>query len=144
MSQKLDLLLVNAGGFRKKIYQSLSKGLSAIEPPFWAALTAGYIRNKNFNVQILDANAENLSIEESSQIIEDLNPTLTNIIAYGQHPSASTAIMPVIGKLCDEIKQKNPKRKIILTGLHPSALPKKTVEEENCDFVGQGKGFIQY
>ena len=30
MLQKLDLLLVNAGGFRKKIYQNLSENLSAI------------------------------------------------------------------------------------------------------------------
>ena len=137
----MDLLLVNAGGFRKKVYQELSKDYSAIEPPFWAALTAAFIRNKGFNASILDANAENLDIEETAKKIEELNPKLVNIVVYGQHPSASTALMGVVGNLCREIKKLNPSRKIILTGLHPSALPEKTLREEACDFVCEGEGF---
>ena len=44
----LDLLLVNIGNTRKRIYQELSKDFSAIEPPFFAALTAGFIRKRGF------------------------------------------------------------------------------------------------
>ncbi len=137
----LDLLLVNVGGTKKKVYQDLSKDYSAIEPPFFAALTAGFIRDKGFNVGILDANAENLDVYESAQYIAKRDSRLANIVVYGQHPSASTALMPGVGALCIEIKKINPTQKIILTGLHPSALPQRTLKETKCDYVGEGEGF---
>ena len=67
MSNNLDLLLVNVGGTKKRVYQELSKIYSALEPPFWAALTAGFIRNNGFSVKILDANAENLGVKETAE-----------------------------------------------------------------------------
>ncbi len=137
----IDLLLVNVGGTKKRIYQELSKDYSAIEPPFWIALTAGFLRNNNFNVSILDANAENLDIAETAERIEDIDPGFVNIVVYGQHPSASTQLMFAVGSLCRKIKKINPQRKIILSGLHLSALPEKTIKEEDCDFVCEGEGF---
>jgi len=139
--KEMDLLLINVGNFRKRVYQKLSEDYSAIEPPFWAALTAGFIRKKGYRVNILDANAENLTHEETAKEIELQNPKITNIVVYGQHPSASTQLMTNVGELCKKIKEINPKRKIILSGLHPSALPKKTLEEEMCDYVIEGEGF---
>lgn len=141
MSNNLDLLLVNVGGTKKRVYQELSKDFSAIEPPFWAALTAGFIRNKGFNVKILDANAENLDVKETAEVIVENNTYLTNIVVYGQQPAASTQLMDTVGQLCTEIKTLDEHLKVILTGLHPSALPEKTITEEDCDFVGQGEGF---
>jgi len=140
-SENLDLLLVNVGGTKKRVYQNLSKDLSAIEPPFWAALTAGFIRNKGYGVKILDANAEDLDVEETADAIVKDKPYLANIIVYGQHPSASTQLMDGVGRLCKEVKRKDKGLKIILTGLHPSALPERTLKEEKCDVVAQGEGF---
>lgn len=141
MTKELDLLVVNAGGFRKRVYQDLSKNLSAIEPPFWAALTAGFVRKNGYGVEILDANAENLDREETVQRIYDANPRLTAIVVYGQHPSASTQLMTEAGNLSRGVKESNPLLKVILTGLHPSALPKRTLGEEVCDYVCEGEGF---
>lgn len=137
----LDLLIINVGNTRKKVYQELSKDFSAVEPPFWAALTAGFIRKKGFSVEILDANAENITHEETTKIIEQKNPKFVNIIVYGQHPSASTQLMTEVSALCKIIKSLNLSRKIILSGLHPSALPEKTMQEELTDFVAEGEGF---
>ena len=139
--QQIDCLLINPGSFRKKVYQELSKDFSAIETPFWLALTAGFLRNNNQEVKVLDANAENLDIQETAEkaIIE--NPKLINIIVYGQQPSASTQLMDSVIELCKTIKKINPHKKIILTGIHPSALPKRTLEETNADYVCQGEGF---
>lgn len=137
----MDILFVNIGGTKKRVYQELSKDYSAIEPPFWAALTAAFIRKKGFNVDILDANAENLTPEETAEEIKRRNPKLVNIVVYGQHPSASTQLMTGVGELCKKIKSMDSAIKIILTGLHPSALPEKTIKEEACDFVCEGEGF---
>jgi radical SAM superfamily enzyme YgiQ (UPF0313 family) len=141
MPKNLDLMLINAGGSRKRVYQVLSADYAAIEPPFWAALTAGFFRKRGFEISLLDANVENLSAEETARRVEEANPNLTNIVVYGQHPSASTQLMTSVGNLCTEIKKQNPERKIILTGLHPSALPERTLREESCDYVAEGEGF---
>ncbi|QWV05345.1 hypothetical protein KQ246_01920 [Pseudoalteromonas shioyasakiensis] len=37
-----NLIVVNPGG-RDKIYQSLGEELTAIEPPLWTRLVAGYL-----------------------------------------------------------------------------------------------------
>lgn len=141
MTKKLDLLLVNVGGSKKRVYQELSRDYSAIEPPFWAALTAGFVRGKGFEPAILDANAENLDFDESVDAIEAYNPGLVQVVCYGQQPAASTQLMSSVSPLCTKIKERNPKRRILLSGLHPSALPRKTMEEEGCDYVAQGEGF---
>jgi len=136
-----DVLFVNPGVIKKRVYQDLSKDFSAVEPPFWAALTAAFIRDKGFGVDLLDANAENLTPEESAKIIVEKNPKLVNIVVYGQHPSASTQLMTAVGLLCKEIKKRDNDLKIILTGVHPSSLPEKTLREEECDYVCEGEGF---
>ena len=67
MAKKIiDLLLINPSG-RKKIYQELGETLTAIEPPLWCRLIAGYARDQGFNVTILDSEAENL---DSAEIAE--------------------------------------------------------------------------
>ena len=91
MTQKrdVDLVLVNPGN-RHRIYQELGDIFTAIETPIWAGLMATYVRRKNYSVQIIDANAENLAPEEVAQRIMEMNPTLTAMVVYGHQPSAST------------------------------------------------------
>lgn len=138
MSQ-LDCLFVhpNASG---KIYQSLSKDFSAIEPPIWAALLANGIRKKNYKVNILDCEAYGYSTEQSAKEIEKLNPKLVALVVYGQQPSASTQNMTGVSLLVNEIKKNHPGQKVILVGLYPSAVPQKTMKDEKCDFVAEGEG----
>lgn len=144
MPEKIDLLLVNVGGTRKRVYQELSKDFSGIEPPSWAALTAGFIRKLGFNVKILDANAENLSAKEAAEFIVKQYPKLVGIPVYGQQANTSTPTMIGVRELCNEIKNEDVNTKVILTGWHPSVLPERTLKEENCDFVGEGEGFYTY
>ena len=141
MSNGLDLLLVNVGGTRKKVYQELSKDFSAIEPPFWAALTAGYIRNQGFDVQILDANVKNLTPKETANKIKEIDPKFTALVIYGQQATTATPLMIGARALCEEIKKDEADRKIIMTGWHPSALPERTLQKELCDYVVEGEEF---
>jgi len=142
MVSKTDIILINPGVVKKRIYQELSKDFSAVEPPFWAALTAAFIRNNKHTPEIIDANAENLTPEEIAGIVKSNPASIINIIAYGQQPSASTQLMGAIRATCSEIKKVSPEKKIIITGPHPSALPERTMKEEPCDFVCQGEGFF--
>ena len=136
-----DIVLVNVGGTRKQVYQDLSKVFSAIDTPFWAALTAGYLRKKGFHCQILDANALNLDFAETVQALADLNSKFIAVVCYSQQANVSAPIMVAVGQLCRQIKESIPQAKLVLTGWHPSALPERTLHEEAADFLVQGEGF---
>lgn len=139
MEQSIDLVLVNPSN-RKQIYQSLSSTMSAIENPVWAGLMATFIRKKGLSVEIVDANAEGLSPEETAQRVTELNPVLTAVVVYGHQPSASTQVMPGASKACTAIKEQSPNLKVMLVGGHVAALPERTLREENTDFVASGEG----
>src|SRR5262249_10635758 len=62
---EVDLVLVHPGS-RVQIYQSLGSSLSAIEPPVWASLMATFVRRRGFSVHVLDAEADDLTPEETA------------------------------------------------------------------------------
>jgi anaerobic magnesium-protoporphyrin IX monomethyl ester cyclase len=135
---KLDVVLINPGD-RKQIYQSLGSDIAAIEPPFWIGAIAGFLRNNGFTVEIIDSNAENFSPIETTDKLKELDPILTCVIVYGSQPSASTQTMTIAGKICKTIRE-NTDIILAIGGLHPSALPRQTLNEEAVDFVIEGEG----
>ncbi|MBI3802796.1 MAG: cobalamin B12-binding domain-containing protein [Nitrospirae bacterium] len=137
--QRLDLVLVNPGA-QKQVYQGLSSTLTAIEPPVWVGLIATFARNHGEMVRIIDAEAEGWSPERVGEEIGKLNPRLAAVIVFGSQPSASTQKMTAAGDTCGAIRRLAPDVKSILGGVHVSALPKKTLEEEPVDFVCEGEG----
>ena len=114
-NSQLDLVLVHPGT-RMQVYQSLGSKLAAIEPPVWASLLATFVRKHGFSVQIVDAEAENLTPEETATRIEEMDPLLAVIVVYGHQPSASTQNMTVSGLICDALKELNPESQISAGG----------------------------
>lgn len=135
----MDLALV-APGHRTDIYQSLGSDLAAIEPPIWAGLIAEFIRRKGFSVAIVDANALGLGPEQTAREVVALNPKLAVVVVYGQNPSASTQTMPAAGAALSSLRRLAPDLKTMILGSHPSALPERTLKEEDVDFVCNGEG----
>jgi anaerobic magnesium-protoporphyrin IX monomethyl ester cyclase len=137
----LDLLLVNPNA-KLEAYGKLSE-LSAIEPPFWCVLVAGFLRQQGFTVAILDAEAENLGAEGTAEMIVEQRPGLMDIAVLGiNRGTSSTPKMPAVRQICQQVKKKAPDLKIILSGIHPSAVPIRTLDEEPCDYVVQGEGIL--
>lgn len=137
--KSVDLVLVHPGN-RKKIYQNLGETLSGIEPPVWAAMMATYVRRQGHSVMIVDPEAENLSPEETAKRVIEIDPILAAIVVYGHQPSASSQNMTVAGEICTSLKKEAPSLKTAMIGGHVAALPKRTLEEENVDFVSHGEG----
>ena len=137
MAGKIDLVLINPGD-RKQIFQGLSLEMAAVEPPFWITVIAAYLRNNGYNVRIIDSNGENISPEETAQKVNEFDPKLAAVIVYGSQPSASTQNMSIAGAICKALKEKT-NAKVAIGGLHPSALPRRTMEEK-VDFVVEGEG----
>ena len=85
MAATLDLVVVNPS-FNKRVYQGLSDEFAAIEPPVWAGLLASFARNRGYRVVIIDAQAENLSPQETAERIESLSPLYRCARAALEHP----------------------------------------------------------
>jgi radical SAM superfamily enzyme YgiQ (UPF0313 family) len=138
----IDVLLITPPS-RLEVYQGLSNEYAAIEPPVWSSLIANYLLKRNYNVQILDAEADNLTHEQTAKKIISINPKLAVFMIYGQQPSASTQCMPGGRKTCSKLNELSSQMiKTIVVGTHASALPKRTLQEESYDFVCQGEGPI--
>jgi radical SAM superfamily enzyme YgiQ (UPF0313 family) len=137
MSQ-LDLVLINPAA-RARVYQSLGRSLAAVENPVWAGLMATFCRGQDLSVEIIDAEAEELTAETVAQRVQDLHPRLAAVIVYGHQPSASTQGMTAAGNVCRAIKQLAPAQSLLLAGGHVAALAARTLQEEAADFVAGGE-----
>ena len=135
----LDLLLVNPGG-HQRIYQNLGATLTAKEPPIWAALLASFARLRGHQVQILDANALDLTPAQVAAVVGELQPRLCVVVVYGHNPNASTFVMPGAGAVCQALAEACPVVPTMLLGGHCAALPERTLREEAVDFVSGGEG----
>jgi anaerobic magnesium-protoporphyrin IX monomethyl ester cyclase len=136
---KLEVLFVHPNG-ASEIYQKLSKDYSAIEPPIWAGLLAQGVRLKGHSVKILDCEANRFNPRDSAAEICKLQPKLVVLVIYGQQPSASTQNMIGANLLLKELNKTQCESRTLMVGLHPSAVSRKTIMEEDVDFVCQGEG----
>lgn len=136
---KTDVLFIHPGN-HEKIYQELSKKYTAIAPPTWTALLANYVRKNGYSTAIHDTNIDGFDI---SREISTYSPKLIVIMVYGHHPSASTQTMPSARAIIEKIKSFNKNIPIAIGGTHPSALPIRTLYEENVDYVIVGEGAYQ-
>ena len=134
----LDLLLVNP----PDDYGALGQ-FAAVEPPLWCALLATHARGRGgCSVAILDANAEGLGVQETAKRIAEVAPLLCAIIVLGHSPSvSSTPKMTAVIELVKALRLMLFSREIVIGGLHPSALPERTLRETGVHFVCQGEGF---
>jgi len=133
----LDLLIIKPGA-QKELYQGLSETLSGLEPPLWAALLGAFIREKGYEVRIIDSEIEPESVIPA---VMEFQPRIVAVVVSGTNPSASTMNMVGAKTILQEIGKTAPDLTTILVGLHPSALPEKTLTDEPVDLVCQGEGF---
>lgn len=134
-----DLLLINPAG-RTRNYQFLGADLTAVEPPLWCRLIGGYVRDRGFSVEILDAEALDLSPAEVADRVRDIRPRLVAMVVFAHQPSASTQQMMPAGNACRAIKDATPDVPVIIVGGHVSALPERTLGEEAVDYACKGEG----
>jgi radical SAM superfamily enzyme YgiQ (UPF0313 family) len=125
---------------RTRIYQSLGSRLTAVENPVWAGLAATFVRRRGFSVEIVDAEADELSPGQTADRVRELSPVLAAVVVYGHQPSASTQNMTGASAAARAIKDASPQLPLLMLGGHVAALPERTLDEETCDFVAVDEG----
>jgi len=141
LSHKTDIILVKPGS-QKQIYGDLSDfALTGIEQPLWAALLAARLRQLGYSVILLDAEVENLSYADTARAMADADARLSCVVVSGTNPSASTMNMLGAEQILKEFATIVPGADTLIMGLHPSALPERTLRESGARFVCVGEGF---
>jgi radical SAM superfamily enzyme YgiQ (UPF0313 family) len=138
-NKTLDLVLINPAS-RARVYQSLGTSLAAVENPVWAGLMAQFARTHGLTVEVIDAEADEMSPEHVADQVANLNPVLAVVVVYGHQPSASTQVMTGASAVCTALKERDRNLKVLMVGGHVAALPQRTLEEEDADFVAGGEG----
>jgi len=135
----MDVLFIHPGN-QKRIYQDLAKEFTAVATPAWTLLLANYVRNQGYSTAIYDVHIEGWDKDVPKELSDRYDPNLIVIMVYGHNPSASTQTMPAAGAIARDIKAFNSDIPVAMGGIHPSALPERTLREESVDFVIQGEG----
>lgn len=142
MTQHIEILFINPGR-PANTYQGLSDEFSAVEPPVIALGLMDYMLNRGATCKLLDV-AAGAADELDAIAIEGshVQPSMVVVAVYGFQPSASTQNMDsayLIAGACKEAWGRD--IPVILTGTHPSALPRQTLAEcVAVDGVIQGEG----
>jgi len=126
-------------------YGDLADDLSAIEPPAWCRMIAGYLRDRGFRVFIIDADGERLSADDIGNAIARMAspPRIACVVVHGHQPSASTQLMGAAEEVCRAIKIRMADVSTMVVGGHPSALPVRTLLEcSDFDYACVGEGPI--
>lgn len=137
----LDLLLVFPNN-RRNAYGSLADTVAGITVPLQTALTASYVRNAGFSVQIVDADAENLSPEDTAKRVAAAGARLV-LMSTDSLNSGDVTKMAAASDTLRDLRKLAPGATVMLEGVVPSAFPEQLLREEGADFVCQGEAFDQ-
>lgn len=127
----MSVLLVNPP-YTEYVYTRVKKAV-CFQPPLGLAYIAAMLERDGIEVQILDANAELLSIQETVSRVVKAQANLVGV-------TATTVVMPHVYQLCNEIKKKSDKT-IIVGGPHVTFMPERTLEEcKSINVIVRGEG----
>lgn len=106
-------------------------GMIMVNPPLGMAYIAGYVREKGYRVELIDAFAEFITEEQTIQRILD---SKCDILAV----TSVTVSHPRMEKICQTIKEKM-SIPIVIGGPHFSAMPERTLQSNAFDFGVSGE-----
>ena len=103
-------------------------------PPLGLAYLGAVARENGFNVRIIDAPAENMTLRDLGREIKYFDPDIVGI-------TATTPMIPDAYTVAHLAKTINPNAYVIIGGPHVTFLPRRTLMECPCiDIVVQGEG----
>jgi len=109
------------------------KDFVACSIPIGLLSIAAVLEKEGYLVEIIDADAQRLSLEEAVELTVKAKPDYLG-------STTMTATMDITKNLFAEVKKRLPGVTVIVGGPHVSALPERTLEEsEAIDIVVKGE-----
>jgi len=113
-------------------------GKLMIQMPLGIAYIAAYLKKNDVSdVEIIDAYAEDLSIEDTVNACVQKKADLIGLTCV-------TASYPVVCEIARRFKEVRPHATVVLGGEHPSILTEDTLKNEFIDFVVRGEGEVTF
>ena len=135
------MILLVVPNAKKENYTITLDEFSAIQPNIYMALLLASLKGKGIDADMIDAEVENISMRELTDLVDTINPDLLGVICMGSNPSSSTMSMIGAEKFLQELNQRSLKTKTFLWGGHPTALPGRSLLETGADYVIMGEGY---
>lgn len=141
------ILLVNPPG-KVHIYEDGTPAhRKHCTPPLGLAYLAGSIKEAGYGVAVIDMLSEGYNKEkfvrpnliyglDAEDLIERINIEKPTILGFSV---LFSFMINDVFDICRSVKQAFPDMPIVLGGHHPSAMPKKTLENKSVDFVISGE-----
>lgn len=130
----LKTLLINPPYSLEDRYGSQMKAFGAISEPMGLAYLAGSLEQAGMPVEILDAQALELTHINVVDRVKQSHPDVVGITFL-------TPMFNAVRDLTNAIKNACPQIKIVVGGAHPTALPEQTMEEcSSVDYACIGEG----
>ncbi len=106
--------------------------------PLNLAYLSAYLSSKMpCEIQILDCEVEGYGYKEIEDFIKRGLPNIAGITTL-------TPPMKHVAKITEILKSVNPECKVVLGGVHPTALPERTLKETGADFIVMAEGEITF
>jgi radical SAM superfamily enzyme YgiQ (UPF0313 family) len=137
----VDLLCVFPNN-RARAYGALAASAAAISVPVQSGLTAAFARQAGLSAAILDADAENLTPEETARRIAAARPRLA-LVSTDSLNSGDVTKMAAASDTLRSLREAGVRVPTALEGVVPSAYPERMLREEGADFVVQGEAYQQ-
>ncbi|MHC4716163.1 MAG: B12-binding domain-containing radical SAM protein [Planctomycetota bacterium] len=131
----MKILLLNAAFDR---YGGV-EGYGGAQIPLNLCYLAAYVRRQRpgVDVRVLDAEAKGLSHEQTVDRAAEFGSDLIGI-------TTNTCVFDSVIDLTALLKRRLPDTKVVLGGSHPTALPERTLDECQADFLVLGEGEITF
>lgn len=141
---KLKVLLINPAFYDKSEFKNKYndyldwvKGgnlyVAPFEPPLGLAYLTAYLKQRGEEVELIDMQGLMMDSLELAKVIERTDAELVGI-------SSMTPTFPAALRVARIVKEKAPKARIMLGGVHPTLDPEGSLSYPEIDFVIRGEG----
>jgi radical SAM superfamily enzyme YgiQ (UPF0313 family) len=126
----MKICFVNAP-YKEEVYGNV-KDVSLLEPPLGICYLAAMLEKEGYDVNIIDAEAERLTIDALVKKVEELKPSVIGL-------TCTTPMVASVKRTADALKSRLPESKIIVGGPHVTAVPEDLLKEKYIDIAVIGE-----
>jgi radical SAM superfamily enzyme YgiQ (UPF0313 family) len=117
--------------YKEEVYGNV-KDVSLLEPPLGICYLAAMLEKEGYDVNIIDAEAERLTIDALVKKVEDLKPSMIGL-------TCTTPMVASVKRTAEALKNILPDSKIVVGGPHVTAVPEDLLKEKYIDIAVIGE-----
>ena len=127
----MDVLLINPPWATKD--GNLWHGVKSTSPPLGLLCVGAYAEQHGRKVHVLDVDVEQSDLEDIEAFIRLHQPQFIGITAV-------TTQIGVAHQVAHIAKRVSPRSKVVIGGVHATAMPDEVLEDRNIDYIIRGEG----